>query len=243
MSVNSETPPTRMDDIPADAGEDIRSILSEPFAGQDVLLPARATSLELMVKELQHRIRNLLCVVQSFVSSTEAESADGYRAALTARIAALADAHGLIESAREHRVSLAELLELTLRPHAMVWDDRIVLAGPDITIEPQTALLLHMVFHELATNASKHGALTSASGSVEVLWETLPKAGARAVAIQWRERGGPKVGKPERQGFGLQLIARALSGGQVDMDFAQSGLICRLLLEMKPSSELRKAAG
>ena len=75
-------------------------------------------SLELLVRELQHRIRNLLTVVQCFVNSTEASTADDYRVALMARIVNLSEAYNLIESARENRVSLAELLERTLMPHA-----------------------------------------------------------------------------------------------------------------------------
>jgi two-component sensor histidine kinase len=191
----------------------------------------RHGSLELLVKELQHRMRNLLSIVQCFVTNTEAGTADGYRSALTARIATLSDAYNMVQNAREHRVSLASLLERTLSPHAMFASDRIVLAGPDITLEPHVALSLHMVFHELATNASKHGALRSTSGSVEVLWGVPAGLDEVALAIQWREHGGPKVKKPKQRGFGTQLIAKALPGARVELDFAPDGLICRLLLE------------
>jgi len=94
-------------------------------------------------------------------------------------------------------------------------------------------LSLHVVFHELATNASKHGALTSTRGTVEVLWETTAGLGGeRALVIQWRERGGPRVEKPEHRGFGTRLIARAISGARVDLDFAPDGLVCRLLVDI-----------
>jgi two-component sensor histidine kinase len=91
----------------------------------------RNASLELLVRELQHRIRNLLTVVQCFVNSTEARTADDYRVALMARIANLSDAYNLIESERGNRVSLAELLERTLKPHVTFLKDRILVGGPD----------------------------------------------------------------------------------------------------------------
>jgi two-component sensor histidine kinase len=146
----------------------------------------------------------------------------------------------LIEIAREHRVSLAKLLERTLKPHSTLPNDRILLAGPDIILEPRFALSLHMIFHELATNASKHGALTSTSGAVEVIWDILADGSSQALAVQWREQGGPEVTKPQHKGFGLRLISKALSGAQVDMDFAPAGLICRLLVEIDPSTVLRE---
>src|SRR5712664_614953 len=184
---------------------------------------------------LQHRIRNLLTVVQCFVNNTEASTANDYRVALMARIVNLSDAYNLIESARENRVSLAELLERTLMPHATFLKDRIFAAGPDIVLEPRLALSLHMIFHELATNASKHGALASTSGAVEVLWDVRSDGGDHALAVQWREHGGPEVRKPRHKGFGLRLISKVLSGAQVEMDFAPTGLLCRLLVEIDPS--------
>jgi two-component sensor histidine kinase len=214
----------------------MRPTISDPFQSTTaILLSRRDASPELLVRELQHRIRNLLSVVQCFVINTEAETADDYREALTARLATLSDAYNLIESVREHRVSLAKLLERTLEPHATLLNDRILLAGPDIILEPRFALSLHMIFHELATNASKHGALTSTSGVVEVIWNVLIDGSNQALAVQWREQGGPEVTKPQHKGFGMRLISKALTGAKVDMDFAPAGLVCRLLVEIDPS--------
>jgi len=201
----------------------------------DVTHSKRDASLELLVRELQHRIRNLLTVVQCFVNNTDASTADDYRVALMGRLVNLSDAYNLIESARENRISLAELLERTLMPHATFLKDRILVAGPDIVLEPRLALSLHMIFHELATNASKHGALTSRSGAIEVLWDVRSDGEDHALAVQWREHGGPEVRKPRHKGFGLHLISKVLSGAQVEMDFAPAGLLCRLLVEIDPS--------
>ena len=92
-----------------------------------------------------------------------------------------------------------------------------------------------MIFHELATNASKHGALTSTSGVVEVIWNVPIDGSNQALAVQWREQGGPEVTKPQHKGFGMRLISKALTGAKVDMDFAPAGLVCRLLVEIDPS--------
>jgi two-component sensor histidine kinase len=205
----------------------------------------RDDSLELVVRELQHRMRNILSVVLCFVNNTDANTTADFRAALSARIATLSDAYRMIESAREQRVSFAGLLERTLEPHAMVHKGRILLAGPDLTLEPHIALSMHVIIHELATNASKYGALTSTAGAVEVIWESSPYLGGQGLAIQWRERGGPRVSKPEHTGFGTQLIARALPGAQVDLDFAPDGLVCRLLLDLgqMPSRDCQLGLG
>ncbi|MGY4315068.1 HWE histidine kinase domain-containing protein [Bradyrhizobium sp. JR3.5] len=201
-------------------------------ANHERIAPTRDDSLELVVRELQHRMRNILSIVLCFVNNTDASTTTDFRAALSARISILSDACRIIESAREQRVPLAGMLKRTLKPHAMFHKDRILLAGPDLALEPHIALSLHVIIHELATNASKYGALTSAAGAVEVIWKSLPYLGGQRLAIQWSERGGPKVTKPERRGFGTQLIAKVLPGAQVDLDFAPDGLVCRLLIDL-----------
>ena len=211
----------------------MRPTISDPFQRETGILRDDASS-ELLVMELQHRIRNLLNIVQCFVVNTKANTADEYREALTARIGTLSDAYDLIESG-EQRVSFAKLLERTLKPHSTLPNGRILLAGPEVILDPRLALSLHMIFHELATNASKHGALTSMSGVVEVLWDFLPQGRGQALAVQWREHGGPEVRKPRHKGFGMHLISTALSRAQIDMDFAPTGLLCRLLVEIDPS--------
>jgi two-component sensor histidine kinase len=198
-------------------------------------------SLTLLVRELQHRMRNLLTVVQCLVIQTESSTADGYRDALTARLSALSDAYGLIESASDHRVALADLLKRTLKPYAEVRGGRIRAAGPDVALEPPLVLSLHMVFHELATNASKHGALASTSGAVEIRWDILLNGDGRTLAVQWRELGGPEVRKPRHKGFGLRLISKVLPAARVEVDFAPAGLLCRLLIDIDSSERLRES--
>jgi two-component sensor histidine kinase len=210
--------------------------LADGGSEQELLLPDHDDPLDLIVKELQHRMRNVLSVVQCFVTNTEAGTAGDFREALTARIVSLSDAYSMLEDASGECVLLADLLERTLKPHGTYPGGRIFLAGPTFFLKPKTALSLHIVFHELATNASKHGSLTSPSGRIEVLWDVPADHDGRAIAIQWREQGGPKVQKPSRRGFGTTLLAKILPGSRVELDFAPDGLVCRLLLNLTPGA-------
>jgi two-component sensor histidine kinase len=176
-------------------------------------------------------MRNILSIVLCFVNNTDASTTEDFREALSARIATLSDAYRMIECVRSASVSRGDAganaqaaRDVSQGPHSA--------RGPDFTLEPHIALSLHVIIHELATNASKYGALTSTAGAVEVIWESPPYLGGQGLALQWRERGGPRVAKPERRGFGTQLIARALPGAQVDLDFAPDGLVCRLLIDL-----------
>lgn len=119
---------------------------------------------------------------------------------------------------------LCELLLVELRPFA---PDRYRAEGPDVDLSPAGALALGMVFHELATNAAKYGALSSHDGHVQVSWRVFD---CRLV-LTWTEAGGPAVTPPTRRGFGSRLIERNLGGhlgGSARLEFAPAGLICRI---------------
>jgi two-component sensor histidine kinase len=189
-------------------------------------------SLDLLVRELQHRIRNLLTVVQCFVTQTECETSEEYRTALMSRIAGLSDAYELIERSGTQRTKLAEVLEQTLKPYVSVKSNRVHACGPDLELEPGLALSLHMIFHELATNATKYGSLACPFGKIEIFWDSAPTTDGCSLALQWREYGGPKVRKPDRKGFGLRLVTKVLKNAQVDLDFDSSGLACRMLIDV-----------
>jgi two-component sensor histidine kinase len=193
----------------------------------------RDTTHDLLVAELQHRIRNLLTLVQYLIAQTQSDTVREYRCALTARIRNLADGYELIEHRNGIPVPLAGLLERTLRPYAAVWQDRIQAAGPDIHLEPRLGLALHLIFHELATNACKHGALANSSGRIKILWDVEPDESNRRLVIQWRESDGPRVRSPERKGFGLNLITQILAGSIVQLNFEQRGMVCRILIGVR----------
>jgi two-component sensor histidine kinase len=189
-------------------------------------------SQDLLVGELQHRIRNLLTLVQYLINRTHSATVDGYRAVLVERVGNLAAAHELIERARGHPISMAELVAQTLKPYSGVLDDRIQANGPDIELRPQLCLALHMILYELSTNACKHGALASSSGRVEVLWDEHLDGAGRKLAVQWSERNGPEVYEPKRKGFGLSLVTKALTNAQVELSFERTGFVCRMLVEI-----------
>jgi two-component sensor histidine kinase len=187
---------------------------------------------DFLVTELQHRIRNLLTLVQYLIVQTQSRTVPGYRSALIARIRNLADACELIESADGDPVSLTDLLERTLKPYAAVLQDRIHATGPDIDLEPRLGLALHLIFHELATNACKHGALANSSGRVEIFWDVNFDGSNRRLVIQWNESGGPAVREPARRGFGLNLMTKVLADAKVELRFERTGLICRILVNV-----------
>jgi two-component sensor histidine kinase len=200
-----------------------------------IAAPNYAASRELLVTELQHRIRNVLSVVQCLVNNTRANTAEAYRDALTRRLATLSEGYRLIEDCQQEGVSIDSLLDRTLKVHAETSLDRIQLAGPTVALEPRLALSLHMIFHELATNACKHGALRLPTGVVEVHWDIVSGDLSQVLAIQWRERGVSAVKGPGRNGLGFRLIAKALPESKVKIDFGSDGLVCRLLVDVDPS--------
>ena len=205
---------------------------SAPKLDDTIRCDDRDCSHSLLIRELQHRIRNLLTLVQYLVSQTHSATVRDYREALLARIGNLADASDLIESTQERRISLDALLSRTLKPYMAVCDDRIYSSGPDVDLEPRLGLALHMIFHELATNACKYGALASLSGRGEMHWSMRQDADGRKLALLWRERNGPQVCGPQRSGFGLNLVTKALTNAEVELRFERTGVVCQMLVEI-----------
>lgn len=186
---------------------------------------------ELLVKELNHRVKNTLSVVQGLALQTFKGSAMPVATtkAFESRLAALAAAHNLLTRSNWGDTSLAELASETLQA---TWshDARIRLQGPRVILQPKQAVTLAMALHELCTNAIKYGALSTESGHVEIHWSVLGQPEPR-LKLVWRESGGPPVEQPRRRGFGSRMVLQALAhefAGQVTMDFRPDGLICTL---------------
>ncbi|MGY4600544.1 two-component sensor histidine kinase [Bradyrhizobium sp. GM22.5] len=182
----------------------------------------------LLIAELSHRARNLLATVEAVIRQTQLGPVEVYRAELLGRLSVLQRYHEL--SRPSCVTGLAAVMEQAIRPYA---GDRMqVLAGPDVEVAPRIALALHLIFHELATNAHKYGSLSSPTGTVEISWESVPSGvDAHQLAIVWAERGGPRVREPTRRGFGSRLIAGALGAyGRAQLSFDAEGLICRILV-------------
>jgi PAS domain S-box-containing protein len=185
---------------------------------------------ELLLAELNHRVKNTLAVVQAIARQTFRNAgAQEARKAFEGRLAALAVAHNLLTRENWENASLERLAAEAL--HA---DDangqRVVLAGPRVLLPPKQALAITMALHELFVNAVKYGALSRDGGRVVLEWQREDGPEPRLRLI-WREAGGPEVSAPTNSGFGTFLVERALAQdleGSVSMDYAPSGLVCRI---------------
>jgi PAS domain S-box-containing protein len=189
----------------------------------------------LLAREVDHRARNALAVIQSIIRLTHAKSVDDYVQAIEGRIKALSRAHTLLSDSRWHGADLATLVAEELAPYRA--GDKIKFDGPDISLQPATAQGLALALHELATNAAKHGALSSAAGKIVLDWQLQ----GEALILNWAESDGPAVVAPLSRSFGLKVIAASIEqqlGGQASFDWGPNGLHCVLSI---PRSELSKA--
>ena len=186
--------------------------------------------LRLLMRELTHRSKNLLAVIQAMARQTarHAGSIQTFLERFSARVQALARSHDLLVQESWHGASLKELVRSQLAYHIDRAPSRVSVNGPDIRLKPEAAQSLGLALHELAANAARHGALSKARGHVDIAWRPLPDGGFE---LTWRETQGPKVGLPKRRGFGSMVIehnlARALDA-DVSVDFAETGLSCRV---------------
>lgn len=185
--------------------------------------------LRLVANELNHRVKNNLAMVQAIAMQTFRKGADQDQALarFSERLVALARANDLLTGERWAGVDLRGALEQAVSSHC---DDpgRLRLDGPDLEISAKSALALTLAGHELATNATKYGAWSSADGIVSIRWTLSDK---RRLAIEWRERGGPPVTPPASRGFGSRLIERGLAlelNGSAVLVFEPEGLVCRI---------------
>jgi two-component sensor histidine kinase len=184
----------------------------------------------LLAREVDHRAKNALAIVQSIVRLTRAENMPAYVAAVEGRITALSRAHTVLSHSRWQGADLTGLVEEELAAYRGERSaDRIETAGPAISLQPASAQTLTLALHELATNAVKYGALSSMSGRLKVSWELKPST----LVLHWEESGGPRVRKPARLGFGTRIIVASVEGqlgGQARFQWGEIGLHCILTI-------------
>lgn len=182
---------------------------------------------EMATLELTHRINNMLTVVQAVArTSFGTGNPEGLRD-FDRRIRALSEANRVLTQGHWTRPFLRKIIQEVAQ--AMQVEDRIHLRGPDAELRPSAAFAYTLAFHELCTNALKHGSLRGPIGQVEVEWSILEKEVPERIHVIWREVGGTQVAAPQRQGFGSRLISTLVSaelGTPVHMRFEPSGLIC-----------------
>lgn len=186
---------------------------------------------DLLIAELDHRVKNVLARVAVVARQTRegSSSMDDFVESLDGRIQSMAAAHSLLSQTRWRGVGVNDLVRDQLAPYALRANVKI--AGPNIVLSATATQALAMVLHELATNAAKYGALSTA-GAVSVTWQkpVADDKGTTLIVI-WRELGGPQVATPIQSGFGTSLIRDLIPhelGGRVDLAFEPAGVVCRI---------------
>ncbi len=196
---------------------------------------------DLLTREVDHRARNALAVVQSIVRLTRATSIEGYGAAIEGRIKALARAHALLSESRWQGADLRALVADELAPYRVGDADKVAIDGPDVSLLPHLAQGLALALHELATNAAKYGALSSKAGKVTLSWQR----NGELLILRWAERGGPAVTPPTTRSFGLTVIRAAVEQqleGEAVFEWQPTGLSCTLSIPHRDPAARREAA-
>lgn len=198
----------------------------------------------LLMRELDHRAKNLLTIIQSVVQLTQATSIEAFSDAVSGRIQALARAHSLLASSRWEGAEMITLANEEIAPF-LSRRGRVTVDGPPVTLKPAAAQSIALVLHELVTNSAKYGALSADGGTVALTW-TVRREPADELILQWRELGGPSVVPPTREGFGTAVIHASVDrqlGGAVRYDWRPEGLFCELVLPSRQLVTADQAAG
>lgn len=216
-----------------DANDVVRRFLK---IGQDVTARKAAEERQtLLAREVDHRAKNALAIVQTMLRLTRAEDVQAFARAVEGRVAALARAQTLLAEERWDGADLRALLGGELAP--FLGEARVELDGPALILPPAAAQAVAMAVHELATNATKHGALSAAGGRVDVAWRVIEVGWQPTLELCWREEGGPPIaGPPERRGFGARVLegtVRQQLGGTVTLHWQPSGLICEMRVPLR----------
>lgn len=185
--------------------------------------------MRIVMRELTHRSKNLLAVVQAMARKTAsmAPDVDTFIRDFSSRLRAIAAAHDLLVAESWSGADVAALLAASLSQSVDPAAPEIHIEGPALKVSPDTAQMLGLAFHELTMNAMRHGALSVPGGRLTVQWEENDGT----VALEWREEGGPAVTPPTRSGFGRVLLERLVGAslsGSVEIDYAPEGLVCRI---------------
>lgn len=185
---------------------------------------------KLLMREVDHRAKNVLAVVQSLLQLTPRRDVESFVHGVTGRIAAIARVHTLLAQSRWRVASVFSLVRDELAPFRA--ENQITISGEDVAVPPDVAQALAMVVHELATNAAKYGALSRKDGLVEINVERAPNG----LALLWRERAHHILGAPARQGFGLRLIKQLVErqlDGAVAFEWDKGALTARLSFQVE----------
>ena len=192
-----------------------------------------------MMREIDHRARNLLAVATSIARLADGDTVEEYRAKLLDRFSALAKTHTLLSGRRWTDLTFDRLLREELAPYASADAERVALSGPEVTVDPETAQALAMALHELATNAAKYGGLGRPEGRLTVGWELSED---RLLRIDWQEHAPDpnRPALPDRAGFGSTLLRRVVEGqlgGRFRRHLTPAGFRCDLHVPLGTTAE------
>lgn len=195
----------------------------------------------LLMQELAHRMKNTLALVQAVAAQTlrNAASLEAASESLSARLLALAQAHDVLVQGSFTSASLSALVATAVSLHGDGMPGRFRIEGPDVTLNPHQGMTLALMLHELGTNATKYGSLSTPAGHVAVTWSVVEAGpdGDPIMCFRWQEFGGPPVSPPTRTGFGTRLIARSLAhsfGGRVKLDYPLTGAVLTFECPLPP---------
>lgn len=191
---------------------------------------------QLLLAELNHRVKNNLATVQSIAQQTARTARDlpAFAVAFEGRLLALARTHDVLTATAWSGANLTDVLHR----ETAAFGEHVTLGGPPVGLTATQAVAVGMIVHELSTNAAKYGALTSAEGCVEVTWSLAD----RRVSLSWVERGGPGCQPPRLEGFGSRLMRRLAAGelrGALDLDYRREGLVAHMSWEAGSPSPAR----
>ena len=180
---------------------------------------------DVLIRELDHRVKNNLAVVRAIAQQTlrSSPSAEAFNESFMGRLMTLSSAHDRVAREAGGEARLRDLLQQALAPFAGPAAEQVSISGPEVRLGPEIAVNFQLAFHELASNAVRHGALSAPEGRVSVDWQVE----GESLVLTWLERGGPPALAPERPGFGLRLIRDGLPrslGGKAELAFEPEGL-------------------
>lgn len=174
-----------------------------------------------LLKEVDHRAKNAMALVQAVTRLSRADTAEAYKTAVQGRVQALARAHELLAARRWTGAPLDEVVQSEIRD-----GERVAVDGPPVDLPPLHVQPFMLFLHEMMSNAESHGALAQAAGSLTISWRTVPGP-APALALEWREEGGPPPAQERRQGFGSFMIKAVVERqlrGAINLDWRADGL-------------------
>ena len=189
--------------------------------------------LELVLKELSHRVRNMLTVILAILRLTAKKEPDfdAFRKSFEAHLFALAGLHTLLAERNWQGGELETIIKTTLQPFRH--DSNLRLKGPSVVVKTQVAEPLALILQELATNATKYGSFSAAEGYVNLRWRVFTRDSNSYLFVRWSESAGPPiVSPPTKRGFGTSLLERSLGLGKIRLYFLPGGLRCIMTLPL-----------